>query len=79
MVPAFRMNTALSNSVICDGAFYGHGLDASFCLEAYNSIPRDDTEHSYGQPTHGEFDYRIPQRYSSCEGLFLYGEKRNAF
>ena len=72
--PPFRWNIPGPNDITCDGTLYGNDLDLRGCREAYSRMPRDDTEHSYGQPSWGQFDYGIPIRYLGKH--FFLGEKR---
>ena len=49
---------------------YGYDLNRQSCLDAWRSIPTDDTAwHTFGRRLRGDFEFPAPYRFLSADGL----------
>ncbi len=62
-------NSLTSDEPRCLGARYGYDLPRSSCLDAWRSIPTDDEQHTFGSRSGGTFEYQLPYRFPSRDGL----------
>ena len=54
-------------SPVCKGDVLGFDLNQYSCLQSLNTIPGSSTRVEFGDRGHGEFDVKLPRRYSGCE------------
>ena len=57
---------------VCDGNLLGFDMNRYSCLQAWNTIPTNHRQLTFGDRLNGRFDVQLPRRFSGREYLFIF-------
>lgn len=62
---------------VCDGGLLGFDVNRYSCLQAWNMIPNDPQQLTFGDRLSGTFDVQLPRRFSGREFILFFPQQKH--